>query len=205
MARKGRYLLGLVQEYLDLALVDGGRLRLARRPRVDVLADVVDEAVALVRPRLDERDMQLEVVAGDDARPLVCCDPGLLRIVMVNLLDNAVKYGRQGGLVRITVGLQEERGGPRLRVSVWNEGAGFGPAARTRLFRRFSRLDDPELRTRPGTGLGLYNAWRIITMHRGRVWADSRKGEWAEFGFEIPGTPECDPDSATPTTKGTTP
>jgi len=194
MARKGRYLLGLVQEYLDLALVEGGRLRLVRQPRVDVRSEVVDEAVALVAPRLEERGMRLEVVGEGDERPLVCCDPGLLRIVLVNLLDNAVKYGREGGLVRVTTALLGEGGEPRLRVSVWNEGPGFGPSARARLFRRFSRLDEPELKARKGTGLGLYNAWRIITMHRGRIWADSRKGEWAEFTFEIPGAAGCGPD-----------
>ena len=72
-----------------------------------------------------------------------------------------------------------------------NEGPGFSPEQRNKLFRRFSRLDDPALKTRRGTGVGLYNAWRIIQLHKGRITADSKHGEWAEFSFEIPATPDC--------------
>ena len=72
-----------------------------------------------------------------------------------------------------------------------NEGPGFSQAEKNKLFRRFSRLDDPALKTRRGTGVGLYNAWRIIQLHKGRITAESKHGEWAEFSFEIPATPDC--------------
>ena len=101
MARKGQYLLSLVREYLDLARVEGGELTLQTRSRVDVMQEVLEEAVDLVRAQADAHGMHLMVCVPSPALPLVCCDPTLLRIVTVNLLDNAVKYGNEGGDIRV--------------------------------------------------------------------------------------------------------
>jgi signal transduction histidine kinase len=192
MERKGQYLLSLVREYLDLARVEGGELRLATRSRVDVMEDVVAEAVDIVRPQADAHGIYLLTCVPSPALPPVCCDPTLLRIVTVNLLDNAIKYGNEGGDIRVKaeVGL-DEKGGERLRISVWNSGPGFSAEQQNKLFRRFSRLDDPALKSRRGTGVGLYNSWRIIQLHKGRITAESEHGEWAEFSFEIPATADC--------------
>ncbi len=112
----------------------------------------------------------------------VSCDPDLLKIVAVNFVGNAIKYGREDGVVRVSV----EHAPERFAVVVWNEGPGFPASQRGRLFRKFSRLDTAELRTRKGTGVGLYTAWRIVSLHGGRVDAASEEGAWAEFRFEIP-------------------
>ncbi len=192
MERKGQYLLSLVREYLDLARVEGGELRLATRSRVDVMEDVVAEAVDIVRPQADAHGIFLLTCMPSPALPPVCCDPTLLRIVTVNLLDNAIKYGNEGGDIRVKaeVGL-DEKGAERLRISVWNSGPGFSAEQQNKLFRRFSRLDDPALKSRRGTGVGLYNSWRIIQLHKGRITAESEHGAWAEFSFEIPATADC--------------
>ena len=192
MERKGQYLLSLVREYLDLARVEGGELRLQTRSRVDVMEDVVAEAVDLVRPQADAHGIHLMTCVPSPALPPVCCDPTLLRIVTVNLLDNAIKYGNEGGDIRVKAEVTEdEHGGERLRISVWNSGPGFSQAQQNKLFRRFSRLDDPALKSRRGTGVGLYNSWRIVQLHKGRITAESKHGEWAEFSFEIPATADC--------------
>jgi signal transduction histidine kinase len=198
MARKGQYLLSLVREYLDLARVEGGELQVDLRSRVDIAQDVAAEAIDLLRSQIDARGTTIVNELPEAKLPPVCCDATLLRIVLVNLLDNAIKYGNEGGEVRLTGEVTATRPGhpAKLKVSVWNEGPGFGPAQRNKLFRRFSRLDDPVLKTRHGTGVGLYNAWRIVQLHRGRMTAESKKGEWAKFCFEIPATPDC----AEPTT-----
>jgi signal transduction histidine kinase len=192
IARKGQFLLDLVGEYLDLARVDSGDPQPRFRPRVDVNHEIVAEAVDLLRPQMDARGMQLSLEMPDPP-PLVCCDAALLRVVLVNLLDNAVKYGAENGAIRLTVAPTPARHGAaaRLSIGVWNEGPGFSPAERNKLFRRFSRLDDPALRTHPGTGIGLYSAWRIVQLHRGRITAESEHGAWARFSFDIPGAPEC--------------
>jgi signal transduction histidine kinase len=192
IVRKGQFLLGLVGEYLDLARVDSGDPRPRFRSGVDVNREIVEEAVDLLRPQMDEHGMRLSLELPEPS-PLVCCDATLLRVVLANLLDNAVKYGAEGGAIRVTVALAPPRPDAmgRLSIAVWNEGPGFSPTERNRLFRRFSRLDDPALRTRPGTGIGLYSAWRIVQLHKGRFTAESEHGEWARFSFDIPAAAEC--------------
>ncbi len=180
MIGKGEYLLSLVQDYLDLARIDGGGLTLTKREDVDIVTDVIAPSIDLVRADMDRRGMQLELDLPRDTVKAEC-DPMLLRIVMVNLIGNAVKYGDESGTIRVRV-LREPS---RLEVSVWNEGPGFQPEDRGRLFQRFSRLRTPHGETRRGTGVGLYSAWRIVRLHNGRIRARSEPGSWAEFSFEL--------------------
>ncbi|MBN2172292.1 MAG: GAF domain-containing sensor histidine kinase [Candidatus Krumholzibacteriota bacterium] len=182
MAGKAHYLMGLVKEYLDLARVEGGGLALDAREDVDFVGQVLEPSVELIAAQLAATGARLERDV-QDPMPGVECDPELLKIVLVNLLGNAVKYGREAdGQVRVAARVA----GGALRVSVWNAGPGFPPEARSRLFKRFSRVPSAELMKRRGTGVGLYTAWRIVQLHGGRIRADSREGEWAEFAFTIP-------------------
>jgi signal transduction histidine kinase len=105
-----------------------------------------------------------------------------MRVVLTNLLSNAVKYANRGGKTH----LQARKTGDALEVSVWNEGPGFDEADRPLLFRKFSRLRAPELLREKGTGVGLYNVWRIVQQHGGRIWAESERGKWARFSLRIP-------------------
>jgi signal transduction histidine kinase len=182
MIKKGEYLLDLVREYLDLARVEGGELQISPRGGVRFVDDVAALCIEIVRGQLAERGMRLVTELPAQPPLIVECDPALLRIVVVNLLSNAIKYGNEGGIVKLSA----KRTRKTLAVSIWNEGPGFARDQRTRLFRKFSRLDTPELKGRHGTGLGLYNAWRIVQLHRGHIRADSKLGEWAEFQFELP-------------------
>ena len=181
MVGKGEYLLSLVQDYLDLARIDGGALELAARRDVDILADVLAPALDLVHTEMERRGMQLDLDLPLDTVTAEC-DPALLRIVVVNLVGNAVKYGNEGGLIRVRL-IREPS---RLEVAVWNEGPGFSAEDRGRLFRRFSRLRAPRGENIRGTGVGLYTAWRIVRLHNGRIRARSEQGAWAEFSFEVP-------------------
>ena len=178
MVRKAEYLSGLVRDYLNLSRFESGNIEL-RPLKLDFIAEILDEAVEMVRPLADESRAVLEI---DTPRPLdVACDRDLMKVVMVNLLGNAVKYGNSPGLVRVKVRMED-----RLSVSVWNEGPGFSADDRPRLFRKFSRLEKDELARRRGSGIGLYVTWRIIAAHGGSITAESREGEWAEFRFEMP-------------------
>ena len=213
MIVKGNYLLGLVRDYLELARLEGGDMKLGPRAGVDFEAMVVQPALDVAAPLIAEKKMRVTrgaaeaggfVAAGAGAGsgasggtgsaagaagtpaavagPVVECDPELLLVVMVNLLGNAAKYGREGGEIRVSAAVA----GGALRVSVRNEGPGFPESQRGRLFRRFSRLQTPDLLKPKGTGVGLYTCWRIVNLHGGRIWADSQVGEWAEFMFAIP-------------------
>lgn len=181
ITHKGEYLLDLIKEYLDLARVEGGSMRINLRHGVDFMAEVVEPAIYMLRSSLEEAEMELSSFVPD-TRFGVECDAALVRIVMTNLLGNAIKYGRHGGSIRLHVNRLLEK----LHVSVWNEGPGFAEAERQKLFRRFTRLNAAALSGRKGTGVGLYSSWRIVQLHNGRIRARSKEEEWAEFSFEIP-------------------
>jgi signal transduction histidine kinase len=173
-------------QYLELARIESGELRVQREDGVDLWSRIVDPALALQEGALQAGRHPVE---QDGPRPLTArLDPLLLRTACANLLGNAVKYGREGGRICIRAGRKEGE----ITLSVWNEGPGFPPDMRQRLFRRFSRLPAAARSQRKGAGLGLYIVWRIAQAHGGRVYADSREGEWAEFRLEIPDAPASD-------------
>jgi signal transduction histidine kinase len=181
MTRRGRHLLRLVGDYLELARLEGGRLRVQSLSAADFVALALAPAIEVVGPQLDEQDIELErVLPHEPVRGDF--DPNLLKIVLVNLLDNAIKYGREHGRIRVTVSAATDR----LSLAVWNEGDGWPAQQQERLFRRFSRLQTPELLKKRGTGVGLYTVWRIVQAHGGRVTAASEHGRWAEFRVDIP-------------------
>ncbi|MBN2445800.1 MAG: GAF domain-containing sensor histidine kinase [Phycisphaerae bacterium] len=181
MVAKGRYLLGLVGDYLELARMEGGQVSLHARSDVNLVEDVVEPAIQIVGAQLEARGGRITRAIPPDLPP-VELDPSLVKIVLVNLLSNAGKYGHEDGEIRIGVELE----GGRLRLAVRNEGEGFTPEQRNQLFRKFSRLQTPTLMKKSGTGVGLYTSWRIAHMHGGRMDAESEHGQWAEFTLTIP-------------------
>lgn len=183
MLSKGRYLLGLIQDYLDLARIEGGDLKADVRD-VDVIFDVIEPAVDLVLPQIEGRGMRL-VRQLPDPPAAAQLDPDLLKIVLVNLLSNAAKYGSEGGEIRLHLAAEPDR----LMIAVWNQGPGFAESEQWRLFRKFSRLQSPELLKQKGTGIGLYSSWRIVHAHGGKIRPASLPGQWAEFVVEIPQPP----------------
>ncbi len=187
---KGEFLLGLVRDYMDLAFVEGAGLKVDPKAGMDLVADALEPAIDIIRPQIEAKGMRLETDWPKDGLT-VDGDPDLLRIVAVNLVGNAVKYGNESGLLRVTAARAD--GG--FRMSVWNEGPGFPESQRARLFRKFSRLQTPELLKQKGTGVGLYTVARIVRLHGGRVMAESEPGKWAEFSIEIP-QPLQSPDEA---------
>jgi len=109
-------------------------------------------------------------------------DPGLMRTVMDNLIGNAVKYGKEGTTIRVAVKSSNES----ISVSVRNEGVGVPKERFSDLFVKFSRIHDESLKSKKGTGVGLYLVKRIIGIHGGRVDVNGEYGSWIEFSFDIP-------------------
>ncbi|HPS85220.1 MAG TPA: GAF domain-containing sensor histidine kinase [Spirochaetota bacterium] len=178
--RKAEYLLNLTAEYLSLASIETGEFQV--RPReVDFFRDVVAHSLEIINMMFQEKQIKFEQNVSPDL-PVIKCDPELLKIVLTNFLSNAVKYSNRGAVIKLNINADAGR----IKVSVWNEGPGFPESEKIRLFKRFSILQTPELSERKGHGVGLYVTWKIILLHGGRIWADSKHGEWAEFTFEIP-------------------
>jgi len=181
MVGKAQYLLSLIREYLDLSRLESGELHARPRNQIDLQKNILAPSLEMVSSQIEERGMKFSQELPPQPT-MVQCDPDLLVIVMVNLLGNAAKYGLDGGELKLKVKLNNEG----LQVTVFNEGPGFPESAKNRLFRKFSRVRTEELLKRKGTGVGLYTVWQIIRLHGGTVWAESKEGSWAEFGFRIP-------------------
>ena len=141
----------------------------------------------VVRPVLEELEGELKrrQTVVENRIPegkVVYADASLLKIVYCNLLSNAVKYGMEGG----TILLEAHGSGSALTFSVRNDSAGIPQDQIPLLFRKFSRLYNPEYADKRGTGLGLHICREILEKHGGAIWVDSQIGEWVQFSFTLP-------------------
>ena len=171
--------LSMTRKYLDLARIEKGEMPVEART-IEVTEDVL-------KPILDELEPAVVshriTVLNRLAVPLyVSADPALLRIVFKNLLDNALKYGRDGGRIRIDG--RPENGCTLFEV--WNEGNGLSPEQIPQLFKKFKRFQSDTEATPKGTGLGLFLTKEIVERHGGKIRAESKEGEWMRFLFTVP-------------------
>ncbi len=180
MVSKAKYLREMTGEYLTLSRFESNQIDL-NLSQIDFCKDILDEAIEIIVPQIFEKNIKLNRNFPEDGAPLQC-DMTLIKVVVNNLLSNAVKYSNEDGVVDLNTTLTDDE----LTFSVKNTGPGFPPEAKSRLFRKFSRIETGELMKRKGTGVGLYTSWKIINLHRGDIGADSKEGEWALFKFTIP-------------------
>jgi len=177
----GRHLLELINEVLDIARIEAGRMQFSLEP-VCVI-DAVDEAIGLVRPLAMERKIQIERTDLIEPRPIVLADRQRLKQVLLNLLANAVKYNRDAGRVIVDLAPQPNE---RFRISMIDEGPGIPPEKRSLLFSPFERLG-AEAGLREGTGLGLALSKRLVEAMGGAI-GESAPASGSCFWIEFPQT-----------------
>ena len=171
----GRHLLELINEVLDIARIESGRLPLSLEPVA--VADVLREALDMMRPQADGRRVRLPAGPPPSSPAFVLADRQRLRQVVLNLLSNAVKYNRPGGEVWLAC---EATATGQIQIGVGDTGPGIPPEALPRLFTPFERLDADQ-RGIEGTGLGLVLAQRLIEAMGGRIGVNSHPGEGSTF------------------------
>jgi len=175
---EARRMTRIVEELLQLSRLQAGVLEFDFAPQdLREIAESIGETFA---PRLRDREVSLEIRAG--ALPEVAVDGDKIAQVLVNLLDNALRYSPVGGTITVT--LQAEPG--RVRVAVADEGPGIPVKDLPEIWERFHKVDPARPRTQPGAGLGLAIAREIITRHGGDVFAGNREERGAEIGFWLP-------------------
>lgn len=169
----------LIQDLLDLSRIEAKQVKLRRLP-VDI-SSIAGDAVLKLRGQADNAKISLYVNLPD--APVVAeADRDLIEQVLVNLVDNAVKYTPAGGRVDVEVA---EKG---RDVVVWvrDTGIGIPPDDIDRVFERFYRVDKARSRAQGGTGLGLSIVKHIVDIHGGTVGVNSRPGKGSEFFFTLP-------------------
>jgi len=177
IAAESERLTGLVEELLDFSRLEAGKLTL-RRERV-ALPPLLQNTVAEMQPRARRLGLTLTLDVPP-ALPEVNADPARLRQVLVNLLDNALKFTPAGGTVRVFAGLDAPEG--RLTFGVADTGPGFTSEELARLGRRFA----PGSRPGAGSGLGLALVKEILALHGGELKAESAPGQGATVRCTLP-------------------
>ncbi|MGA9520209.1 MAG: ATP-binding protein [Myxococcaceae bacterium] len=176
--RQSERLSVLVSDLEKLSRLDSGDSRLAREPFS--LDDAIERGLDAIRPRLEEKKLTLELITPERLQPLG--DVSAFDHVLLNLLDNAVKYTPPGGRITVTTGSDNAR----YFVSVKDTGIGMEEKHLSRIFERFYRVDKGRSRDTGGTGLGLSIVKHLMGAMGGEVRVASRANEGSEFTIFLP-------------------
>ncbi len=174
-----RHLVRLLNDLLDLARSDAGRL--AIRPEQTGATGLIEDAVRAMRAQLDARGQTLSLEIEPNL-PQIEADRDRIRQVLVNLLTNANEYCPQGA----NIGVKARRAGAEVEIDVTDDGPGIPEQQLEHIFERFSRGDAGETQRVGGTGLGLAISKSLIELHGGTIDAESTPGKGSNFRIRLP-------------------
>jgi len=177
-----RHLLRLINDILDLAKIESGRVDMTIEP-VDV-RDVVDDVTLSMRGAADAKGLRLEVITPAHGISITS-NRRFMRQILINLVSNAVKYTDEGW-VRIELSRRYADGGSRMNLTVHDSGIGISQDDQEKLFSAFEQLDAAEARRAGGVGLGLYLSHRLATLLGGDLRVASTPGQGSSFSLELP-------------------
>jgi len=175
----GKNLLMIINDILDLSKVEASKIDLSIE-KIS-LADVINISIAVIKDFANQKKIQViaEIDPGSD---LIDADKNRIRQVLFNILNNAIKYSKPEGIVTITA----RKEGDMAQISVSDTGIGIKDEDLRRLFMEFEQIDHGASRQHGGTGIGLVISKRLIELHGGRIWVNSKYGEGSTFTFTLP-------------------
>jgi PAS domain S-box-containing protein len=188
----GRHLLQLINDILDLAKVEAGRVELMCN--MFSVTKALSDAQTIVKTLANKKSIDLEFEVASNLPPLFA-DEAKFKQIMYNLLSNAVKFTPDGGRVSVTATFQNKAAGDSnlmldgfVRVAVADTGIGIKPQDQERIFAEFEQVDSSYGRQQQGTGLGLALTQKLVELHGGRIWVESKgvEGKGSTFIFLIP-------------------
>lgn len=174
-----RALVGLLDDMLDISRIEQGRLEINTEPVL--LRATLDEVVHLFEAQARDKGLQLRARVADNIPEAVLADPLRLRQILINFVNNALKFTDQG-YVELSAGLHP---GGRLRINVQDTGAGLDSREQAFLFQPFSRIEAPGTKNLEGVGLGLAICKQLATAMGGAVGVNSAKGQGSVFWLEL--------------------
>lgn len=196
----GKHLLELINDILDLAKVEAGKMEL--EPVIVTLRHTLATSLAMLKEKALKHGLKLSMELPPGAEIELIADERKLKQIMFNLLSNAVKFTPDGGSVRVSArkvsgldvpepGSAPEAGdrkpeGDWVEISIADTGIGISPEQMPKLFKAFSQIGSPYSREHEGTGLGLALTKQMVELHGGRVWVESEAGRGSRFTFAIP-------------------
>ena len=180
--KNGQHLLHLINDVLDMAKIESGKMNL--NPEKFKIHDILDEVTGITSTLASEKDLSLFIQDDSDQEVEIFADNTRLRQVMINLVNNSIKFTEHGKITLKAAPLD----GSRILISVKDTGIGISPEQLEAVFQEFSQVDTSTTRKAGGTGLGLPISRRLVEMHGGRLWAESTgiSGEGSTFFVELP-------------------
>jgi signal transduction histidine kinase len=175
----GRHLLSLINDILDLAKIEAGRLELELGPFH--LPTALDNAFTLVRERATRHGITL-AQSVDERLTDIVADERKVKQILLNLLSNAVKFTPERGRVGLTATVADGA----ITIAVTDTGVGIAPEDQAAIFEEFRQVGREDARKQEGTGLGLTLAKKFVELHGGRIWVESHVGQGSTFSFTLP-------------------
>ncbi|QQQ20134.1 PAS domain-containing protein [Brevundimonas vitis] len=177
--RSGQHLLSLINDILDMAKIEAGKLTL-HYETVSV-QEICEDAIRLMRGKVDEAGLTLRLQTPD--LPTIEADHRGVKQVLLNLISNAVKFTPEGGSITVALSMAA---GERIRVAVTDTGIGIAADDLARLARPFEQVEGQHSKTTQGTGLGLALTKALIELHGGELTMDSEPGRGTTVAFDLP-------------------
>lgn len=180
--KNGQHLLHLINDVLDMAKIESGRMNL--NPEKFRIHDVLEEVTSITSTLASEKNLSLLIDQSSDEKIEVYADNTRMRQVMINLVNNAIKFTEKGKIVISANAID----GARVLIQVRDTGIGIPPDKLEAIFQEFTQVDSSTTRKVGGTGLGLPISRRLVEMHGGRLWAESNghPNEGSSFFVELP-------------------
>jgi signal transduction histidine kinase len=172
-------MIDLVEDLLESSHIEAGKINLTVNPVA--MEGIIAEVVAEEAGKAAAKQILIKVNRRQRL-PLILADETRLRQILVNLVDNAIKYSLPEAEIKIDFKVK----GDELVTTVTDEGVGITPSQFDRLFTKFGRIYNPMSVQAGGTGLGLYIVKNLVEAHGGRVWVTSREGRGSRFSFSLP-------------------
>lgn len=180
----GRALLEMINDLLDLAKIEAGRLEINVEPTS--VRDVCESLATLIRPQADKKKIVL-TVSVPETMPLIETDAGRMQQIIFNFLSNAVKFTPESGSIRLwSQRTHDHEKGELVRISVTDTGPGIRSEDQAMIFEKFRQLDQGHARQYSGTGLGLAICRELSALLGGSIELESRPGEGSTFSLILP-------------------
>ena len=174
-------LVKIIDDLLHTTKIEEGKI--LEKTQKFSLEAIVDYVLSLLGSEIAKKKINLEVNKPFNPLPPIQMDVEKIKLVVQNLLDNAIKYTRESG--RIVISL-EERSGKEILFSIKDNGIGIPEKEKERIFTKFFRAENAQKVEPSGSGLGLYVAKNIIEAHGGKIWFESKEGKGTAFYFTLP-------------------
>jgi signal transduction histidine kinase len=172
----------MIRDLLEATRAESGKMRI--EPRCIALGELVRQAVAMLKPTADEKRIGLEI-GLDERLPLVHADPDRVLEVLINLVDNAIKFTPADGAIMVKA-CMVDADCSSVYISVSDSGRGISSEAKALIFDRLYQDGDSIDNNRSGLGLGLFICREIVRLHEGRIWVSSEHGQGSTFTFTLP-------------------